>query len=688
MGSLGFLFRREGLFVMASEKQIAANRANSKKSTGPRTARGRARSAMNATTHGLTSKTVAKLAEDSIAFQNRLMKRLAQTAVQDDNEEFLTYLNVCQASDFERAHKAEKQRIRDLLEKADETHAEEVHNLGKRLFFDRNGPIDVYGSEVTFFSKQTSPNEGPVDPDDPAILVNKLESSAKGCEWLRDQWEQLKAPLLEQPEGHWVGCHRLKAIRLLGRQPVNAVSDRLVAEVFLASFALREDRLNEFSDLLGSDLCQERLDQLIRSSLVTWPSLAEIEGESEGRAVLLDIVDQNIDRLDELIKTHVQNADHRAEGEFRRLCVDPSPESHNLRKYKEKRENAFLRGQKACQNYKKSNGEGRRGGGREQWRDTQGELIKSTDDRRAARRAGLGNPNLSWAYEPGGPYHRETPAGDRDGTKRWGKNGVNGEHVIAERDHHDTIVCENEANFDEDIHIAQAPFLVHVMANSDVVSRLDTGVKANFGGPEIERVSDEAGAVLDPLSPVAVGCPDGTEGAEAVREHVIGSREHQDSISDEIEANLDDHVNSAQKPVAADVMADSDVLSGLDTGGKANFAEAEFERTSDLEDGRDEVNSGEGGELAEGGPQAEPVPEEKVVVAGRRRDRRGNRTRAQQTKKERKRLRRAMGRWKMERRRAARQNESELKCDARLGGVDSIFPDAVAMACGDHLRSP
>ena len=91
-----------GVFQVASEKQIAANRVNSKKSTGPKTARGKARSAMNATTHGLTSKTVAMLAEDSIAFQNRLMKRLAQTDVQDDNEEFLTYVNVCEASDFER----------------------------------------------------------------------------------------------------------------------------------------------------------------------------------------------------------------------------------------------------------------------------------------------------------------------------------------------------------------------------------------------------------------------------------------------------------------------------------------------------------------------------------------------------------------------------------------------------------
>jgi hypothetical protein len=43
---------------LASERQIAANRANAKKSTGPRTPAGRARSSQNARIHGLTSKLI------------------------------------------------------------------------------------------------------------------------------------------------------------------------------------------------------------------------------------------------------------------------------------------------------------------------------------------------------------------------------------------------------------------------------------------------------------------------------------------------------------------------------------------------------------------------------------------------------------------------------------------------------
>ena len=43
-----------GALAMATEKQIRANRENAKKSTGPKTAGGRARSSRNALRHGLS----------------------------------------------------------------------------------------------------------------------------------------------------------------------------------------------------------------------------------------------------------------------------------------------------------------------------------------------------------------------------------------------------------------------------------------------------------------------------------------------------------------------------------------------------------------------------------------------------------------------------------------------------------
>ena len=120
----------------------------------------------------------------------------------------------------------------------------EVDDLGRRLFHDRLGPLTFYPTSCDRFDHSRSPstsytNKGD-DPDRPADLLIRLQSTLAGCEWLLGQWAGLKAILdLGQP---WLSSDKLKAVRLLGRQPFDALDNRDVATVFLASWVLKPDK--------------------------------------------------------------------------------------------------------------------------------------------------------------------------------------------------------------------------------------------------------------------------------------------------------------------------------------------------------------------------------------------------------------------------------------------------------------
>ncbi len=72
---------------MATEEQVRANRENAQKSTGPRTPEGKARSSLNALTHGLTSEDSLVFGEDReefVAFCAAWMAELAPVGVKEE----------------------------------------------------------------------------------------------------------------------------------------------------------------------------------------------------------------------------------------------------------------------------------------------------------------------------------------------------------------------------------------------------------------------------------------------------------------------------------------------------------------------------------------------------------------------------------------------------------------------------
>lgn len=63
---------------MATEKQIAANRCNARKSKGPRTSRGKKTSAQNARRHGLLTQTALLPDENEMAYREFIEERLRE----------------------------------------------------------------------------------------------------------------------------------------------------------------------------------------------------------------------------------------------------------------------------------------------------------------------------------------------------------------------------------------------------------------------------------------------------------------------------------------------------------------------------------------------------------------------------------------------------------------------------------
>jgi hypothetical protein len=313
---------------MNSPNDAAVNAIN--KSTGPRTPEGKARSSMNAVRHGLRSKKIAALREESYAFEERLHKWMAASDAGDDIEEFLVYRNVALSFELEHVDRARLERCQTLIENADETELLEVSDIGHRLFFNAAAATNLYGNSPSFKIKRpkTSWNSEVVSENAPALLVHRLEGTHSGAVWLLEQFQALRDQL-DSP-GFWLPHERFKCIRLLGREPVHANDDIRIATVFIAGHALRRTSKNEFKDLL-SDMTDTQRVVYSKQVKARFPELFRPRGKSEYKQMLVELVDESLDRLRALVHEHEARAEEQAERTFDRLRADLTPEGTILR---------------------------------------------------------------------------------------------------------------------------------------------------------------------------------------------------------------------------------------------------------------------------------------------------------------------------------------------------------------------
>ncbi len=131
---------------MASERQLAANRNNAQKSTGPKTPEGRAAVRVNALKHGLAAKdlVIDPQTEKNAEFNHFLQSFLDRYRPHDPLETLLVNEVVAAAWRLRRLHRTEtgfwKLRLTDLKEEIDSKY-QEIGNRERLAFVLRDDSL-------------------------------------------------------------------------------------------------------------------------------------------------------------------------------------------------------------------------------------------------------------------------------------------------------------------------------------------------------------------------------------------------------------------------------------------------------------------------------------------------------------------------------------------------------------------
>jgi hypothetical protein len=161
----------------------------------------------------------------------------------------------------------------------------------------------------------TSVSGKSVDPDEPRRLVKEIASSARACRWLIQEWTGLKERL--ERSKCCQSIDRFQAVRLLGKQPIDAGEDWVVAEIYVVShvierarkkadYDLMPDGISPFRDLL-SDMTSVELSSFVEGIRVRWPDLVRTWDHERCREILVDLVDRELKRYAAELKKHKRN---------------------------------------------------------------------------------------------------------------------------------------------------------------------------------------------------------------------------------------------------------------------------------------------------------------------------------------------------------------------------------------------
>ncbi len=419
---------------------------------------------MNARKHGMRSKRESIFSDTSYRYEERLRKWMAHFDAQDDVQEFLVATNVSLSFDIERAGRADAANFERAVEQSPAKELAEVHETGRQLYFDACGATAIHGVDPALSGKVTTSGNGPNGEPytKPAELVRKLESSAAGCCWMLAEWARLRK---RAEKNCWSGADRLRATRLLGRQPVDAIDDRRVATIYIASNRVKRFGEPAFHDL-RSDMSEPGITQFAELVNARWRGLRRPGDRAQCRRMLVELVDRQVARLNAVLARHEEMADVYDERAVADAGFGSDKRNHQIRQYKLSSVRALYRGMGALEKRKDTT----QGASRPEGRGLRGEEIRWTEAR-------------GWRAEEAAAAQRGGVAGGEMSDECDGGRVADiGENVT------------NEANFCENASTSENHKSVQVAAISDGIlglDKLETKPAEKWGGEAV--LDDEEG---------------------------------------------------------------------------------------------------------------------------------------------------------------------------------------------------
>jgi hypothetical protein len=302
----------------------------------------------NALEHGATARLLALPGEDREQIDKERDAWIASRATDDPIERALLERAFEAWQQLGRTLRAQQGRVEQRMREAEvvepQRAADAALDLGSRLFCDANGPYQFYPnrppSSATIL---TSGIDGPGDPDQPARLILRLESTAAGCRWLLARWNELAEILLAGD--CWRSPERFRAVRLLGKQPIDALVDRQVRGIFLACHVLCPGSKSPFADLRREigDNSVDRYSTLrpVLQQLAIEPDMPR--DPDEARQVLTSLVDRATSQIQILLSEHEARDQERSASPADRHAFDVDHEGELMRRYEASSDRSFHR---------------------------------------------------------------------------------------------------------------------------------------------------------------------------------------------------------------------------------------------------------------------------------------------------------------------------------------------------------